>query len=293
MRTVKEIIKVALDNAKKANANFSMRSLAMHLEISPGYLSKILNGKKNFPQDKLDKVCKVLKIDNLTRDELEIALSISKLSTERQETIKHRIKDSGKLTFSQNYEEKGIGDYWLIEKWYRFQIRNLLRLRTFAENPSLIAIELGIKPLTLEKTLKQLKERNYIKYLENGHIEIIEKNLRFTNVNFNYIARDFQESNLQLARKELVENTSPESFKNRLISNNTFAVHSSQVEAFRNELKEMCYRIVQKYDKKELPEGEDKDSLYQLNYQFFPISYKGHRLLKQFENQTESSQKIS
>ncbi len=272
MRSPNQIIKHSLEELKKINKSFSMRSLAKALDISPGYLSKIINGKKNFPEEKLEALVKILRMDNLTRDELEISLAVNRLDSTGGEKLREKLKSEDKLYFSK-YEEKGEGDQWLLEKWYRFEIWSLLDLKTFSENPNLIANELGLKEITVEKTLKDLAERGYIELLPDGKIKSSEKQLRFTGTRFSNVISSYQDNMIQLARKELLKSNSSESFDLRLITSQVFTLHNSQVSAFKSELSDAFRTIVNKYRYDERFAGIDHDCLYHLNYQLFPTSH--------------------
>lgn len=278
MRSTEEVLVDSFKNLKMLNPSFSMRSLAQRLEISPGYLSKIFSGKKKLPQSKVDQFSKALRMDELTREELELSLDLSKLSDKSKDKVKTKIKENNHGIPTTTYEEKGVGDFWMLEKWYRYQIYSLLSLKTFSRNPFLICSELGIKENTLKRTLEDMIQRGYVSIDELGHYKVSERGLRFTNSKYNHIAREFGDSMIQLARQELANNTSQNSFMNRRISCNTFPIHSSQVESFREEVKRAAYDLVHKYREQCKQLDLEPDSLYQYNYQFFPISYMATRL---------------
>lgn len=269
MRSVSEIIKSSLEKIQRANSSFSMRSLAKKLEMSPGQLSKIINGKKVFPSDKLDILCNSLSIDHITREELELSIAIGALDdTYKQRVIRKYNESSPK---SHSYEEKGHGSFWILEKWYRWNIHCLLDLKVFSENPELIIDELGIKETTLKHTLEGLLERGLIEF-DGERYKRTSANIRFPSTRTHPVVRSFNDSRLQLARKELLENTSQSDFERRLIATNTFTISQEKVPEFKERLHSYIYHLVQELTGDESERYESHDALYQLNYQFFPMT---------------------
>jgi uncharacterized protein (TIGR02147 family) len=157
-QTASQIIESEFYQRKSRNPNYSLRSFAKNLGISPGILSQILNGKKEVTP-------KVLKI---IAPKLNLDENIYSTLLEKQEKLKK--ENSVKAIEKNDMRLVDMETFAIISDWYHFAILELFNLDYFETNTEWIAKKLSITELEAQNAINSLIK---IKLLEvnNGKIE--------------------------------------------------------------------------------------------------------------------------
>lgn len=271
MRSSEVIIKSSLEKIQKANPAFSMRALAKKLEMSPGFLSKAINGKRVFPAEKIESLCHFLQVDNITRSELELSIALGAIDNKYQEQVLKKYSEA--KANGSRFEELGTGDYWILEKWYRWMVFFLLQVQHFQENPQLIADEIGVKQKTVDETIIGLVEKGFI-VQRAFHYEPTKKSIRFPATRVHPVSRSINDDMLQLARKELNEKRTQEDFDRRMMTFLTFSANEEKMKEFRDRYRRFVFGLIDEMCGEDTRESHPHDVVYQVSYQIFPVTKK-------------------
>lgn len=156
---LRAIINVYLKDTKKKNPRFSLRALAKKLEVSPGYLSEFLQGKKSFSPQTMERIVpQLVKSPEERKDLLEF------LNYHLVENLKSKSKnlDSAERILT-------VDEFAKLNEWHYYALRSLVSLEDFRLDLPWIAKKLGIGLDAVDQALNQLVEMGIIK-IENGKV---------------------------------------------------------------------------------------------------------------------------
>ena len=242
---------------KKDSLDWSLRSLAKEAGISPGYLSKIFSGQKPLRARHAKKLIEILRLDDINR---EIVLTY-------YETPQKNI--SSKFLMPKNmdsFELPNEKSEWLLEKWYRLPILDLMTTSNFENNPKFIAKRLGLTVSIVEDSINKLVEEN-LAYKDNeGILKKVHKKIRFPTTISKRSIRNYHKSQLERGIFELDTKVAPKDFKNRLIVGLSIASNPQKLDEAKNILHMALYKAAEI-----LSDGECTE-VYQMNLQFFPVT---------------------
>ena len=143
-----DFIFTKFEERKKRNSQYSLRSFARDLELSPGNLSDIIKGKLNISQRK---ACIVAERLALKDDETEFFF---KLVEERNSNL-YKHKQYG---FETTYTILPDDIYSIFSNWYFFAIVELVRVSDFENDVNWISKRIGIQPEEARKAIETLKK---------------------------------------------------------------------------------------------------------------------------------------
>ena len=165
-------LRAYFDSARLRNPEFSLRSLARHLDISAGNLSQFLNEKRNFSSDTVEEI--VRKITDNPEERKDLLEEINKLQL--AELRKEKIAPAT----TSDYEFVTISEeeFERLDEWYYFAVRTILGLRNPRFDVEWIAAKLGITIREADKSLKLLFEMKLIALSPTGAIVRTKKHLK-------------------------------------------------------------------------------------------------------------------
>jgi len=85
-----KIIQDILIKKKKTNRRYSLRAFAQKLDLSPGNLSQIINGKRGLSEKKALEICKTLNLNKEDKRVFLTSLSLSRLKNTEFRSILHK-----------------------------------------------------------------------------------------------------------------------------------------------------------------------------------------------------------
>lgn len=253
------ILKKVFTRAQAQNAKFSVRSLAQKINLSPGFVSKILNGKSELPFERIDSFCEALKVDEITRQDL--------LRTYQPEGLvaTQAIDMKTKAPVSDSFEEYGDKSHQLLDEWHHIAVMDLLSCDQDASIEN-IAQSLEIEIAKAKKSLDFLKSQGFIKEDADGRLKKASGKMRLPTSISKEKVRRYHELMMKKAIQNLTQKTSQEDFEKRLISGLSIAADSSKIEEIKVRLHQFIYDLAQ-----EFADG-DPDQVYHLGVQLFPVS---------------------
>lgn len=190
--TAVEIMQMEFDKRKMANKNYSLRSYARNLGLSPGYLSQVLNKKKDLTPKVL---CAIASRLNLSAEKLEKLLKIqSEVSKQKQllNSQKELVKNIDMETFS------------VISDWYHYAILHVFQLEKYKDTPEWIARKLSISIEEASGALERLLDVKLIEKNKQGKLVVTNNYVGIQDYEFSSIAmRERQKQILRLSAEKI------------------------------------------------------------------------------------------
>lgn len=260
--TAQDIINIYFERKKLSFPNYSLRALARDLDISAPYVSNILNGKKPVPENRLADFIKVLDLDDIAILQLKHAVFPESKTAIVEDGPRLNEDD---INFINKYKPLDKKKYEVLNDWYNIAILDLTTCEGFKSDPAWIAKKLKLNQLQVEIAIENLKRHDLLKTVD-GKLEKVEDKLRFpTNVSQTVI-RKFHKQMIKKAYEELDEKIEDSEFANRLIAGTTFALNTEKMAILKEKIQNTIYEVAATAS-----EGPCQ-SVYQLNFQFFPLS---------------------
>lgn len=250
------------DEHKKENPFFSYRYMGRRVDLDPGYLVKVLQGKCHIAQETITKIAVLCKLSEKEAEYFETLVYFGKAKSEKQ--IKLYFE---KLISFKGVKTKTIAPYQYeyYQKWYHSAIRSLIGFYEFNEDYKVLAQKLSpsISVKEAKDSVKLLEKLNFIIKDENGIYRLTDT-LITTGDEWRSIAvRQFQRQTIQLALESLERHEKEQ----RDISTVTIAVSQRDLEEIKDRIKQFRASIM------ELAEQcADPDTVYQLNVQLVPLT---------------------
>lgn len=260
------LIQKSFKKRQKEDIQLSLRSLAEKIKISPGYLSKILAGKKPLNKKIIQALSHYLKMDELQHQQL--------LESYKQKIVKDKLGSiktkAVKQSFSsEEYELLPAQSEWILSKWHYLCVLDLITTSNFRDDLEWIAKSLQIRQDDAAEALKSLERAKLIFRDNSGKLQKTYKKLRFPTKMSKEIIRQFHIAQMKRAINLLtLTTTSQADFDARLVTSLIVATNSAKIKQVKEFLHQALYQAADM-----LSDG-DCQELYQLNLQFFPQTRK-------------------
>ena len=243
---LRNILKEYFFNEKIKNRKYSLKDFSKTILISTTALSEMMNGKRMITKKTIQKVVEYLD-----------------LSFEQKEKIAKLQK--GKLAFQHQQKKYRVIEpeqYSQVNKWYYFATLSLAETKDFQESPDVIARRINISVEQAKESLTKLVDFGFLIRDENQKLTGLDIS---TKISRNMHTEDFKAGhieNIELAKNALSTPLDP------------FSDFSSMTMAVDLDLLPEAKELIRSFRRKlvEFLESNDKDEIYKLNIQFFPIS---------------------
>lgn len=155
-----------IDRQKK-NQNYSLRAFSRDLDLSPSFLSDVMNGKKKISIDKALEVSRSL---GWSWRESQLFLQTAQFDSAKSKRAKLFLKKEIQKTESLYGQIKSLKlrHFSPISNWYYMAILELTEIPGFSDEPNWISKRLGIDLKEAELAIQALKEKNFISKNESG-----------------------------------------------------------------------------------------------------------------------------
>jgi uncharacterized protein (TIGR02147 family) len=242
VKDIGQILKIELEQRKKANAAYSLRAFARYLGVSPAALSQLISGKRGLSLKRLNSLLEKL---GLTPEESSRALR----------KLKRRRAESSQVTVLK--EDR----FRLITDWYHYAILSLGDLPDCKADPRWIAQRLGIRASDANEALARLQRLGLIK-IQNGRYKQLSGSIRTTTDVPSSSIRRYHKNILGLAQSRIDEVP----VEKREFTSITMAISTKNLEKAKKLTREFKRELSDLLDEGEL------DEVYQLSIQLFPLS---------------------
>ncbi|MEQ1877168.1 MAG: TIGR02147 family protein [Bdellovibrionia bacterium] len=253
--------------AKKKNPEYSLRSLAKQSGVSAPYLSVVLSGHKNLSDRIMEKILKVLDLNDDEKSYFRLLRSIAD-----SDDAEERRSALDKLQSFRRYRRMNPREteiYRYLTKWYYVAIRELATLPDFKMEPKWIQERLCY-PLSqgeIMKALRFLVKYHFIEEREDGTINVPDKRMECWAGVFRIALGQFYRQIYGLASQSI--ETIPRD--ERHIIGDTLAIPAESFDEFKAVLDESLKRISALGNSK-----GNADSIYHFGFLGFPIA-KGRK----------------
>jgi len=250
MKPHQKLLHEYLQDKKKINPRFSLRSFARLMQMSPSQLSSLMNGKKDLTKKIASKIIENLKLDHETSMEILTGL-VPDASIYHTEPIELKVLTSDEFTALSN--------------WYYYAILGLANLNYNQANPDWIAQKLSLDEETCKKALLRLIEMGIVKTQEDGSFIQVIKNLTSTADIPSDIIKRAHVQNLQMAISKIEDVP----INLREYSSITMSADIKKIAKIKRMITEFKHKLCGEFNKGSATE------VYTLSIQLFPLTKIG------------------
>jgi uncharacterized protein (TIGR02147 family) len=233
---------------------WSLREVARELKVSPGYLSKVLSNQKPLSKKFALKLIRTLRVDELNKT------TVLSFFDEGSAKAK-RTRPTARI---EAYELPPESAEWLLGKWFRLCLLDLMTTSDFKSDPNWMAERLGISSAEIEDTLKKLLAEGLAVVDQSGRYQKKHRFIRFPAAISKQSIRDHHKAQMKRATLELDTKIAPKDFAQRLIVGLSLACDPEKLSEVKGLLQNALYEAAEK-----LSDGNCTE-VFQLNLQLFP-----------------------
>jgi uncharacterized protein (TIGR02147 family) len=246
MQNPVEILNQEFNKRRTRNPNFSLRSFAKWLKISPAQLSQMMTGKRPVTLNSVKKISERLELSPI----------------EKKALINSLLKD--KDFIQPNTDKKLVhmqeDQFRVISDWYHFAILSLTKLKEAKADPRWIARRLGINVEQAHQAMLRL-ERMGIIQTKPDFKQICEPIEVVSTVPSDAI-RKYHKQNLGLATEKI--DTIP--LHLREYQSISIPLNPKHVKLFKKHIDDFLEQA------SELSDKQNGMEIYNLNVQLFPVT---------------------
>lgn len=225
---------------KARNPNFSVRSFARWLEVSPAQLSQLMNGKRTLTPKTMSKIASRLGLSPFEQRELAAtALKNQSPTTKRNILAEDRFR--------------------LIADWYHLAILSLVKIKGAKADPRWVARRLGISSEEANQALTRLER---LQILSLNPLKQIGEPFEVSSEIPSEAIQRFHRQNL-LKGIEKLEEVPVDS---RQFQTMSLLLSQSQVAKFKKFIDEFIDSAASKF------ENKNATDVYNLNVQLYPVT---------------------
>ena len=249
---------------KLSNTKFSCRMLSLQLGVSAATFVRILNGKRNLSKKMLPKFVEYLKLRDRASEYFYLMVELAHVKgSDKKNAAYQKLLDfrSERINTIQPFH------YSFFEKWYLAALREIIDIRGKIDNAKSLASLLrpAVSTREVAKAVATLRGMEMITQEKNKRYSASEK-LLSTGENWQSVAvQHFQIQMARLAERALMHVDKNE----RDISTLTVGLSSSEFYRVKEIIRRARQEILAVAE-----DSTDRECVYQINMQLFPISTK-------------------
>lgn len=246
MQSPQQLLNDEFKKRRSRNSNFSLRSFAKWLQISPAQLSQMMTGKRSITLKSLEKISS------------RLALSPS----EKKSLMNSYLKDKKFIDNNTDKKKENLDEdkFRLIADWYHFAILSLTQVKSAQANPTWIARRLGISIEQASQALLRLQRMGIIQ---------IKPVFKQISAPFEIVSdipseaiRKFHRQSLGLALEKL--DTVPNNLRD--FQTMSIPLNPKQVPVLKKHIDEWLEQA------SEISNAKDATEVYQISVQLFPVT---------------------
>lgn len=257
----RSFLRAVLSEKIKQNPQYSLRAFSKNLQLAPGFLSDVLNGRKNLS---IQSVLKVVDGLNLSPKESAFFNLLVQLDSARTQETRLKIAQELESLFPKRTAANlGLDHFLIIADWYHAAILEMANSSAFVVNASSVSKYLGLTKLDAQIALDRLHRLELLELKSDKSYRKIQSSLLASSHAPHEGLRRFHKQMLQKAADSLESQTNVE----KIVGSETFAFDPESLELV-NEALEECFTKVVEIAKK----SKKKKHIYHLGIQFFRIT---------------------
>jgi uncharacterized protein (TIGR02147 family) len=250
------------ETRKKQNSFFSYRFMGKVVDLDPGFLVKVIQGKILLPERSISAVAKLCKLGEKETEYFEALVQYGRAKAPHE--IKARFE---RLLALRGLESQPLepNQYDYYKKWYQSAVRALLTFWDFQGDYEALAARVHprISAQEARESVALLEKTGIIQKNRYGKYEVIGPPITTGEKWQSTAIRNYQQESIELALQSLVND--PKTVRD--ISTVTVAVRFSDLEEIRARIKELRQSLMHL-----MADGGEPDCVYQINFQAFPLT---------------------
>ena len=265
-RSYREVLRDQLSEKSRLRPGISLRAFARMAGVSHALLSLVLNGKKHLSRQSAVRIAECL---DWAHDGKETFLDLVEFETSGDDRYRELVlrRLAGRAQANEGLVLT-LASFRVVADWYHFPILELTGVRGFSLQPRAVAQALGIPELEARAAIDRLVALGLL--VEQGG-RLVKSRDRVTTTT-GVPSRSVREHHRQMIGRS-ADAIEGQSVDQRYLTDMTVAIDRGDIpevghrlEEFKRELSEFLNR------------RPARDSVYQLNLQFFELTPKAPRL---------------
>ncbi len=256
------------DEVKSKNHAFSYEVFSQKAGInSKGFVYNVIQGARNLSKSHIFKLSQAMNLNKYESEYFENLVAFNQAKSSKEKNYFYEkmasVKSNGKKAWKPQIVRKDQFEFY--SKWYHSVIRSLIDMYDFRDDYEWLAKKVypRIKPMQAKKSVALLEKLGLIKKQTDGIYKVTDKSITTPKEVKNLAVHNFHKETGALALSAISE--LPIQKRNITgmtlgISKQTFEKMCDQINAFRAKLLQQA------------EQDQNADTVYQLNFQFFPVS---------------------
>lgn len=237
---------------------WSLRKTAEKVGISPAYMSLIFSGKKRITAELAEKFLSKMNAASLEKAKIRECFR-------RESDADLDAVESNSDHLNETYLVPATAD-WLLGKWYRLTILDLLTTDNFSSDLTWISQKLGISTEEVSRSLQYFEREGLAAQDSSGHWSKTYTHIRFPADTSREAIRNYHRAQLKRIDELLTTQVAPKDYSRRLVIGISAAVNMAHLEKVKVQLQSVLYRAAKK-----LSAGKCTE-VYQLSLQLVPYT---------------------
>ena len=260
-------------NFKKTSSNsFSLRVFSDKIGFkAKDFISRVMNGEKNLSPSSISKISNGLKFSKRESSFFEALVLFNQAeSTKERDNAFSQIQQILKVVrFNEKQHLMAFYQYEVFSHWRHLVIRSLIGMFGFSGDYESLAKQVRPKVTAEEakKSVALLEKCNLIEKNSKGEYILTENAITTGNKTSKLALRDFHQHCLRLA----IDSIDHEEPSKRNISALTLGISKKSYDQIVDKMDEFRKEIALLAE-----EDENADSVYQMNFQLFPVGGKNN-----------------
>jgi len=266
-KNYRTIISRELEARKRRRSGYSLRAFARDIKVPAPKLSQILNGVCGISKTRAINIATAI---NLSADEKDFFVTLVEAEHSRSPITRQQAQNKlNQLKVDDGFAPLSIERFKIISDWYHAAILELPKLKYFNSTVKWISVRLNLDKKKVESAIERLVEFGLLKK-DHKTNKLIRTDC-FLATPSGVPSREIREHHSQILLKA-DQSLESAQLTERDFSAITMAIDSSRMQEARKSLlnfrREFC---------KELQQGDNKDRIYCLAIQFFPLDQEGDK----------------
>lgn len=244
------------------NPNYSLRSFAILLQLSPSHLSRVLNGQNKLSLAKASVISLKLKHNKENMAHFSDLVQLEHVTSNDQESKTEIINRIAKRTRGLEHKLLTIEYFTVVSEWYHFAILALTKTKGFKSSPIWISNRLSISPTEAMLAVERLLRIELLKKIGGNLVAVEDANITTTD-DISSIA--IKNNHAQHLKKAIIALNTQDVLE-REFNNYTLCVNKMNIPKLKKRIRKIFYELCNEIDE------NSGDELYQLNVQFLRLS---------------------
>lgn len=251
---------------KRDNPRFSLKFLSEKLALSKSYTHQILKGDRTPPLSVVDELCKVLDVDDVSKDLLINQLFAKKgLIRNRAKSALEKVKIE--LDSKKNWRAISKNEINLIRNWHYIPILECTLLKDYDGTAKFISEKLSLEQSMVLAAFEDLKKCGYLIKNKKNHLVKAFKFIEFNSKISRTDIRNFHKASLNKVVDSLIHKTTDEDVELRQINHFLMSCRRRDIPLIKQKLAAFAKELTEEFGGQETP-----DEIYQLGLQLIPLT---------------------